>query len=78
MRSFTPRPRALAVLLAGTALAFSPLGGSATAKLPVDHPAAVPDCVTPSGASAKVVAAPTPATSPPPSRRRSRPGPHNC
>ncbi|MFC5264969.1 zinc metalloprotease [Kribbella qitaiheensis] len=53
MRSFTPRPRALAVLLAGTALAFSPLGGSATAKLPVDQPAGVADCFTPSGASAK-------------------------
>jgi hypothetical protein len=34
MRSFTTRPRVLAVLLAGTALAFSPLGGQATAKLP--------------------------------------------
>ncbi|TDO43999.1 pregnancy-associated plasma protein-A [Kribbella sp. VKM Ac-2527] len=37
MRSFTTRPRVLAVLLAGTALAFSPLGGQATAKLPVDQ-----------------------------------------
>ncbi|ADB30426.1 conserved hypothetical protein [Kribbella flavida DSM 17836] len=34
MRSFVPRP--LAVLLAGTALAFSPLGGQATAKLPAE------------------------------------------
>jgi len=37
MRSFVTRPRALAVLLAGTALAFSPLGGQATAQLPVDQ-----------------------------------------
>ncbi len=37
MRSLITRPRVLAVLLAGTALAFSPLGGQATAKLPVDQ-----------------------------------------
>ncbi|MEU4603360.1 zinc metalloprotease [Kribbella sp. NPDC023972] len=53
MRSFITRPRALAVLLAGTALTFSPLGGQATAKLPVDQlPSA--DCfVPPAGASAR-------------------------
>ena len=51
MRSFITRPRALAVMLAGTALVFSPLGGQATAKLPADMAA---DCfVPPSGASAK-------------------------
>jgi hypothetical protein len=37
MRSLFTRPRALAVMLAGTALAFSPLGGQATAKLPADQ-----------------------------------------
>ena len=37
MRSFITRPRALAVMLAGTALTFSPLGGQATAKLPADQ-----------------------------------------
>ena len=37
MRSFITRPRALAVLVAGTALTFSPLGGQATAKLPADQ-----------------------------------------
>jgi hypothetical protein len=36
MRSFVTRPRAFAVLLVGTALAFSPLGGQAQAKLPAD------------------------------------------
>ncbi|MEV6282549.1 zinc metalloprotease [Kribbella sp. NPDC051770] len=36
MRSFVNRPRAFAVLLAGAALAFSPLGGQANAKLPAD------------------------------------------
>ncbi|GAB3823824.1 zinc metalloprotease [Kribbella italica] len=36
MRSFVTRPRAFAVLLVGTALAFSPLGGQAEAKLPAD------------------------------------------
>ncbi|TCO47463.1 pregnancy-associated plasma protein-A [Kribbella antiqua] len=53
MRSFITRPRALAVLLAGTALTFSPLGGQATAKLPVDKlPSA--DCfVPPAGSAAK-------------------------
>jgi hypothetical protein len=53
MRSFITRPRALAVLLAGTALTFSPLGGQATAQLPVDKlPSA--DCfVPPAGSAAK-------------------------
>jgi hypothetical protein len=37
MRSFVTRPRAFAVLLAGTALVFSPLGGQAEAKLPADQ-----------------------------------------
>ncbi|MGW5192443.1 zinc metalloprotease [Kribbella sp. NPDC004138] len=46
MRSFVTRPRALAVLLAGTALAFSPLGGQATAKAPVDQTAGAA-CFTP-------------------------------
>ncbi len=50
MRSFITRPRGLAVLLAGTALVFSPLGGQATAKLPADQAA---DCFVPAGASAK-------------------------
>lgn len=51
MRSFTTRPRTLAVLLAGAALAFSPLGGQATAKLPAQQAA---DCfVPPAGAAAK-------------------------
>ncbi|TDD13862.1 zinc metalloprotease [Kribbella turkmenica] len=51
MRPFITRPRALAVLLAGTALVFSPLGGQATAKLPADLAA---DCfVPPAGASAR-------------------------
>ncbi|MFF1818393.1 zinc metalloprotease [Kribbella sp. NPDC058245] len=45
MRSFVTRPRALAVLLAGGALAFSPLGGTATAQLPVEHTAN--PCLTP-------------------------------
>jgi len=48
MRPFTPRPRALAVLLAGTALAFSPLGGQASAKLPVDR---TTDCVVPAASA---------------------------
>jgi Pregnancy-associated plasma protein-A len=52
MRSLIPRPRALAVLLAGTALTLSPLGGTATAKLPVDRLDAL-DCVTPAGSAAK-------------------------
>jgi hypothetical protein len=52
MRSFITRPRALAVLLAGTALTFSPLGGQATAKLPIDQlPSA--DCFVPEGAAAR-------------------------
>jgi hypothetical protein len=54
MRSFITRPRALAVLLAGTALTFSPvLGGQATAQLPMDQ---LPksDCfVPPEGSAAK-------------------------
>jgi Pregnancy-associated plasma protein-A len=50
MRSFTTRSRGLAVLLAGTALVFSPLGGQATAKLPADQAAG---CIVPAGASAK-------------------------
>jgi Pregnancy-associated plasma protein-A len=49
MRSFITRPRALAVLLAGTALAFSPLGGQATAKLPADHLTTA--CFTPENAT---------------------------
>jgi pregnancy-associated plasma protein-A len=51
MRSFMPRPRALAVVLTGAALAFSPVTGQATAKLPAD---AVNDCfVPPASAAAK-------------------------
>jgi hypothetical protein len=50
MRSFITRPRTLAVLLAGTALTFSPLAGQATAKLPADQLAG---CYVPAGASAK-------------------------
>src|SRR3954470_24507158 len=53
MRSFVTRPRALAVLLAGTALAFSPLGGQATAQLPVNQ-TGNPACFTPEdGAAAR-------------------------
>jgi hypothetical protein len=52
MRSLITRPRALAVILAGTALTFSPLGGTATAKLPVDQLNAI-NCVTPTGSAAK-------------------------
>jgi Pregnancy-associated plasma protein-A len=52
MRSLVPRPRVLAVLLAGTALAFSPLGGQATAKLPADQ-LTNPCFVPPAGAAAK-------------------------
>lgn len=53
MRSFVTRPRALAVLLAGTALAFSPLAGQATAQLPVDA-TGNPACFTPEeGAAAR-------------------------
>ncbi|WP_020393253.1 zinc metalloprotease [Kribbella catacumbae] len=48
MRSFSTRPRALAVLLAGTALAFSPLGGQATAKLPAEQ---LNDCFMPSASA---------------------------
>lgn len=46
MRSLPTRPRALAAVLAGTALAFSPLAGPANARLPVDQPHA-DECVTP-------------------------------
>jgi len=52
MRSLITRPRLLAVLLTGTALAFSPLGGTATAKLPLDQLDSL-NCITPAGASAK-------------------------
>ncbi|MEU8227301.1 zinc metalloprotease [Kribbella sp. NPDC048915] len=51
MRSFVTRPRALAVLLAGSALAFSPLGGQATAQVPVDEVAKAA-CFTPEEGSA--------------------------
>ena len=52
MRSLITRPRVLAVIAAGTALAFSPLGGQATAKLPVDQ--VKTPCVTPAeGPSAR-------------------------
>ena len=53
MRSLVPRYRATAVLLAGAALAFAPLGGTATAKLPVDSPAT--ECYVPAenGSAAK-------------------------
>ncbi len=51
MRALIPRPRALAVVLTGAALAFSPVTGQATAKLPAD---VVNDCfVPPASASAK-------------------------
>jgi len=51
MRSLIPRPRALAVVLTGAALVFSPVGVQATAKAPAG-PAT--DCfVPPAGASAK-------------------------
>ncbi|GAB3920965.1 zinc metalloprotease [Kribbella albertanoniae] len=51
MRSLIPRPRALAVVLTGAALAFSPVTGQATATLPAD---VVNDCVVPpASASAK-------------------------
>ncbi|TDD51065.1 zinc metalloprotease [Kribbella antibiotica] len=52
MRSLIPRPRALAVVLTGAALVFSPVaGGQATAKAPASP---VNDCfVPPAGASAK-------------------------
>jgi hypothetical protein len=51
MRTHLTRPRVLAVLLAGTALTFSPLGGQATAKLPADGLSA--PCLTPPGSAAK-------------------------
>jgi hypothetical protein len=51
MRSFITRPRALAVVLAGAALIFSPIGSQATAKLPADQ---MSDCfVPPASAAAK-------------------------
>lgn len=46
MRSLITRPRAIGVLLAGTALAFSPLAGSATAELTPETLTAA--CLTPS------------------------------
>ena len=51
MRSFITRPRGAAVLLAGTALLFSPLSSQATAQLPTDQ---LPksDCFVPPGGSA--------------------------
>jgi hypothetical protein len=53
MRPFITRPRALAVLLAGTALAFSPISGQANAKLPVDLPVnQAADCFVPSADAA--------------------------
>jgi hypothetical protein len=52
MRSLITRPRALAVLAAGAALTFSPLGGTANAKLPVDQLDSL-SCVSPAGSSAK-------------------------
>ncbi|MGW6278221.1 zinc metalloprotease [Kribbella sp. NPDC055071] len=45
MRSFVTRPRVYAVLLAGAALTFSPLGSQATAQLPAGQ--AANPCVTP-------------------------------
>jgi hypothetical protein len=45
------RPRVLAVLLAGTALTFSPLGGQATAQLPAEG--LTNPCFTPTGSAAK-------------------------
>jgi hypothetical protein len=54
MRSLVTRSRAAAVLLAGAAIAFAPLGGTATAKLPADSPAT--ECYVPAqagGAAAK-------------------------
>jgi hypothetical protein len=54
MRSLITRSRVAAVLLAGAALTFSPLGGQATAKLPVEQLSnQTADCYTPAGASAK-------------------------
>ncbi|WP_328996718.1 zinc metalloprotease [Kribbella sp. NBC_01245] len=48
MRSLITRPRALAVMVAGIALTFSPLGGSASAQLPADGLDSL-NCVTPDG-----------------------------
>jgi len=45
MRSLITRPRVFAVLLAGSALAFSPLGGQATAQVPVEQLST--PCLTP-------------------------------
>ena len=51
MRSLIPRSRALAVLVAGSALVLTPLSGQATARTPAGQS---PDCfVPPAGASAK-------------------------
>ena len=52
MRALITCPRALAVLAAGAALTFSPLGGTANAKLPVDQLDSL-SCVSPVGSSAK-------------------------
>ena len=50
-RSLATRSRAMAVLVAGSALLLTPLSGQATARTPVDQ---APDCfVPPAGASAK-------------------------
>ncbi|HET6292655.1 MAG TPA: zinc metalloprotease [Kribbella sp.] len=52
MRSLITRPRVFAVLLAGSALAFSPLGGQATAQVPVEQLST--PCLTPAeGPSAR-------------------------
>jgi hypothetical protein len=52
MRSFITRPRALAVVLAGAAMVFSPIGSQATAKAPAEQKAI--DCfVPPANAAAK-------------------------
>ncbi|MFC0627302.1 zinc metalloprotease [Kribbella deserti] len=55
MRSLITRPRAMAVLVAGLALTFSPLGGSASAQLPVDGLDSL-NCVTPEGIPASAAA----------------------
>jgi hypothetical protein len=52
MRSLMTRPRVLAVLAAGVALTFSPLGGTVNAKLPVDQLDSL-NCITPAGVAAK-------------------------
>ena len=52
MRSLIPRSRAVAVLVAGSALLLTPLSGQASARTPVGE---APDCFVPptAGASAK-------------------------